>query len=59
MQREKFGHVLNLKITNQMLDEIDRAIDGMKCGDWTRSKFLRLAVGFALLSLAEETKVAK
>jgi hypothetical protein len=54
MQRAKYDHVLNLKITSEMLAEIDKALVEMRSNLRSRSEFLRAAVAYSLMSLAED-----
>lgn len=54
MPTKQYEHVLTLKITGQMRDEIDSALLRMKgVIAQSRSEFLRAAVKFALASMAE------
>jgi len=54
MRRQEYDHILNLKITRKMIDDIDAALIEMKhfllC---SRSDFIRAATAYALSSLAE------
>ena len=53
MQRAKYDHVLNLKMTSTMLAEIDKALVEMRSNLRSRSEFLRAAVAYSFMSLAE------
>jgi hypothetical protein len=55
MQAQRFAHILTLKMTREMRDDIDNAL--LLVQDTlvrTRSEFLRMACQFALDSLAGE-----
>jgi hypothetical protein len=54
MQSAKYDHVLNLKITSEMLAAVDEALIQMRSVLRTRSDFLRAAVAYSLNSLAAE-----
>jgi hypothetical protein len=53
MQSQKFDHILTLKMTSEMRDDIDRALILVQdTRIRTRSEFLRAACQYALDSLA-------
>jgi hypothetical protein len=54
MMTQKFDHILTLKITSEMRDDIDRALVLVQDSlIRTRSEFLRMACQFALDSIAK------
>ena len=54
MQSAKYDHVLNLKVTSEMLAVIDESLIQMRSVLRTRSDFLRSAVAYSLNSLSED-----
>jgi hypothetical protein len=54
MQSRKFDHVLTLKITAEMRDEIDEALMRLKHLPMkTRSEFFRMAAMYALAGMRD------
>jgi hypothetical protein len=55
MQLRKYDHVLTLKITSGMREEIDEALARMNdLSVDTRSEFLRMAAAYALASMLQK-----
>jgi hypothetical protein len=55
MQSRKYDHVLTLKITSTIREEIDEALGRMNdLSVETRSEFLRMAAAYALASVLQK-----